>query len=77
MTVYILSRLTITDRTEYDKYENQLKKIFSNFDGKLLSVDEDPLVIAGEWEATRSMLIEFPSKKSAFTWMQSNAYQAI
>jgi uncharacterized protein (DUF1330 family) len=77
MTVYILSRLTITDRTEYDKYESQFEEIFSKFDGKLLSVDEDPLVIAGEWEANRSVLIEFPSKESAFAWMQSDAYQAI
>jgi|TARA_B110000902_G_scaffold267006_1_gene357500 uncharacterized protein (DUF1330 family) len=77
MTVYILSRLTITDRTEYDKYESQFEEIFSNFDGKLLSVDEEPLVIAGEWEATRSVLIEFPSKESAFAWMQSDDYQAI
>ena len=77
MTVYILSRLTITDRTEYDKYESQFEEIFSKFDGKLLSVDEEPLVIAGEWEATRSVLIEFPSKESAFAWMQSDDYQAI
>ena len=77
MTVYILSRLTITDRAEYQKYEDQFEAIFANFDGKLLSVDEEPLVIAGDWEATRSVLIEFPSQESAFAWMQSDAYQAI
>ncbi|MFT5838637.1 MAG: hypothetical protein ACI9UT_001131 [Flavobacteriales bacterium] len=77
MAVYILSRLTIHDRVEYDKYENQFDEIFTNFNGKLLSVDEDPLVLAGEWEATRSVVIEFPSKKDALTWMQSDEYQRI
>jgi uncharacterized protein (DUF1330 family) len=77
MTVYILSRLTIHDRAEYDKYENQFEEVFANFNGKLLSVDEEPLVLAGEWEATRSVLMEFPSKEDAFTWMQSDAYQRI
>jgi uncharacterized protein (DUF1330 family) len=77
MTVYILSRLTIHDRAEYDKYENQFEEVFANFNGKLLSVDEKPLVLAGEWEATRSVLMEFPSKEDAFTWMQSDAYQRI
>lgn len=77
MTVYILSRLTIHDRAEYEKYENQFDEVFSKFDGKLLSVDEEPLVLAGEWEATRSVLIEFPSKKEAFSWMQSDGYQEI
>ena len=28
MTVYILSRLTIHDRIEYDKYEDQFEEIF-------------------------------------------------
>lgn len=77
MSVYILSRLTIHDRLEYEKYESQFDDVFSKFDGKLLSVDEEPLVLAGEWEATRSVVIEFPSKESAFAWMQSDAYQAI
>ena len=77
MAVYILSRLTIHDRAEYEKYENQFDEIFTNFNGKLLSVDEDPLVLAGEWEATRSVVIEFPSKKDALTWMQSDEYQRI
>lgn len=77
MTVYILSRLTIHDRVEYEKYEDQFEEVFSRFDGKLLSVDEEPLVLAGEWEATRSVVIEFPSKESAFAWMQSEDYQAI
>ncbi|MFT7526843.1 MAG: hypothetical protein ACI9LY_001995 [Arenicella sp.] len=69
MTVYILSRLTIHDRGEYAKYEDLFEEVFSRVDGKLLSVDEEPLVLAGEWEATRSVAIEFPSKESAFAWM--------
>jgi uncharacterized protein (DUF1330 family) len=77
MTVYIISRLTIHDRSEYDKYENQFEEVFAKFDGKLLSVDEDPLILAGEWEATRSVLIEFPSRVAALTWMQSDDYQRI
>ena len=77
MTVYILSRLTIHDRDEYSKYEDQFMEVFEKFDGELLSVDEEPMVIAGEWEATRSVLIEFPSKEAAFAWMQSDEYQRI
>jgi uncharacterized protein (DUF1330 family) len=77
MSVYILSRLTIHDRVEYDKYNDQFHEVFAKYDGKLLSVDEEPLVLAGEWEATRSVIIEFPSKEAAFTWMQSDDYQKI
>jgi len=77
MTVYIISRLTIHDRQEYEKYEDQFEDVFSKYDGNLLSVDENPLVLAGEWQATRSVLLEFPSKEAAFTWMKSDEYQHI
>jgi uncharacterized protein (DUF1330 family) len=77
LTVYIVSRLTIHDRSKYDKYESGFAEIFEKYDGKMLSIDEDPLVLAGEWEATRSVIIEFPSKKSALTWLMSDEYQKI
>jgi len=77
MTVYVVSKLTIHDRSHYDKYEQGFMEIFEKYDGKLLSVDEEPLVLAGKWEATRSVIIEFPSKKGALNWLMSDEYQAI
>lgn len=77
MAVYIVSRLTIHDRDEYDQYESGFAEVFEKYDGKMLSVDEEPLVLAGKWEATRSVIIEFPSKKSALTWLMSEEYQHI
>ena len=35
------------------------------------------MVLSGDWQATRSVIIEFPSKQSALTWMMSGEYQAI
>jgi len=34
-------------------------------------------VLAGEWDDTRSVIIEFPSEKSALAWMTSDDYEAI
>ena len=77
MSVYIIARFKIHDRSEYDTYSAGFAEVFRQFDGKMLSIDEDPLVLAGEWEDTRSVIIEFPSKESALAWMTSDAYQAI
>jgi uncharacterized protein (DUF1330 family) len=77
MTVYIIAKFTIHDRSEYDQYESGFAEVFAKFDGKMLSVDEDPLVLSGDWQATRSVIIEFPSKDSALKWMMSDEYQAI
>lgn len=77
MSVYIISQVTITDREEYDTYSDQFLDVFTQFDGKMLSVDEEPAVLLGEWNATRSVLIEFPSEASAMAWMNSDAYVKI
>ena len=67
-------------------HKSLAKRIFSRlnksrkskkFDGKMLSVDEDPMLLMGEWQDTRSVIIEFPCKKSALAWMTSDEYQAI
>ena len=77
MSVYIIARFNIHDRSEYDKYSAGFLEVFEKFDGKMLSVDEDPMVLAGAWDDTRSVIIEFPSKESALAWLTSDDYQAI
>ena len=77
MSVYIIARFKIHDRSQYDKYSAGFLEVFEKFDGKMLSVDENPTVLMGDWDDTRSVIIEFPSKKSALAWMTSDDYQAI
>ncbi len=77
MSVYIIARFKIHDRVEYDTCSAGFAEVFKKSDGKMLSVDEDPMVLAGEWDDTRSVIIEFPSQNSALIWMTSDEYQAI
>jgi len=77
MTVYIIAEFDIHTREKYDQYDALFMDVFDQFDGKVLSVDEAPLALEGDWTSTRSVLIEFPSQESAFAWMQSRAYQEI
>ncbi len=77
MSVYIIARFKIHDRNEYDKYSAGFSEVFKKFDGKMLSVDEDPTVLMGNWDDTRSVIIKLSSKKSALAWMTSEDYQAI
>ena len=60
MSVYMISRMTIHDRAEYDKYEARFAEVFAKFEGKMLSVDEDPQVVGGagyttDWPVERYM----------------------
>ncbi len=77
MSVYIIARFKIHDRAAYDRYEEGFGPIFEKYDGKMLSVDEDPKVLQGDWDHSRSVLIEFPDKAAAYAWMTSPEYQEI
>jgi len=77
MSIYIIAQFKIHDRAAYDRYEESFGPIFEKYDGKMLSVDEDPKVLQGAWDYTRSVLIEFPNKESAYAWMTSPEYQEI
>ena len=75
MPVYLIAQLSIHDRATYAKYGSGFMDIFSRYGGRLLSVDEAPKVIEGEWGYTRTVLLEFPSEDQALSWYHSGEYQ--
>ncbi|WP_341197250.1 DUF1330 domain-containing protein [Hyphomonas chukchiensis] len=77
MTVYIVARIMISDREAYGKYEQGFMPVFNLFEGRMLSVDESPHVLEGEWTCTRTVLAAFPSKDMALEWYNCAEYQAI
>ena len=77
MTVYTVALLSIHDREEYAKYEAGFMDIFARYEGKLLSVDEAPVVLEGDWPHTRTVLIEFPSAEAMDNWYNSDDYQVL
>lgn len=75
MSAYLIVQITITDRDEYARYEAGFMAVFQKYEGTMLSVDENPTIIEGDWTATRSVLIQFPSKEAAMNWYNSVDYQ--
>ena len=77
MPVYIIAQIGIHDRAEYDKYSDGFLDVFAKYQGELLVVSEDPVVVEGEWPYTRTVMIRFPSPDEARSWYESPEYQAI
>lgn len=77
MAVYIIAQIAIHDRTEYERYSEGFLDVFARYQGELLVVSEDPLVVEGEWPYTRTVLLRFPSAEEAQRWYASPEYQAI
>lgn len=77
MANYLIAKISITDREEYELYEAGFIEIFSAYKGKMLAVDESVKLLEGEWPVTRTVLIEFPSEEDAMDWYTSEEYQKL
>ena len=77
MAHYIIAQIDIQDREKYAQYEAGFMDVFTSYKGKLLSVDENVSLLERKWPATRTVLIEFPSKEEALAWYESQEYQSL
>ncbi len=77
MSHYLIATINIVDRETYSLYEAGFMDIFSQYNGKMLAVDEKPHLLEGSWTFTRTVLIEFPSEDDALAWYRSDEYQAL
>jgi uncharacterized protein (DUF1330 family) len=77
MSAYLIANLTINDRDRYSRYEDAFMAVFETYNGKILAVDENQEVFEGDYDCTRTVLIEFPSNEDAKAWYESEAYQEI
>jgi uncharacterized protein (DUF1330 family) len=77
MTVYAIALINISNRDEYAAYEQGFMRIFAKYQGKLLAVDEKPVIKEGSWPYTRTVLLEFPSNDELDRWYHSDEYQSL
>ena len=75
---FVVVQIAIDDRDKYHQYERAAhQEYFDKFGGTVVGIDEEVEVVEGSWPFTRTVLIEFPSKKVARAWYESDEYQAV
>lgn len=77
MSVYMLALVNVHDRATYANYERGFMKIFRKYQGKLVALDESPVVKEGDWPYERTVLVEFPTLEEMERWYHSEEYQAL
>jgi len=77
MTVYFIALVDIADREQFSLYEQGFMDVFTRYAGQILAVDDDPVILEGEWPHTRTVLMSFPSTEELERWYRSPEYQAI
>ena len=68
MTVYVIAQLKMTDRAAYDRYQARFFEVFRKFSGRLLSADESPSVVEGDWKGDKLVLRSFPDEAAYHAW---------
>lgn len=75
--VYAIAQLTISDRMVYDRYQARFMGVLKRYQGRLLAADENPVVVEGEWERDKVVVLAFEDEQAFQDWADSPEYLEI
>ena len=77
MSSYFLALIDIHDPERYEQYLAGFDTVFEKVTGQVISVEDNPVVLEGEWPAGRTVLIRFPDEHELRRWYESPDYQEL
>jgi uncharacterized protein (DUF1330 family) len=77
MTVYVIAQLKFKDEERYRKYQARFFDVFKDSGGRLLAADEKPVVLDGEWERDKVVVMSFADEQKARSFLDSPGYREI
>ena len=77
MSTYFIAYIKINHPEEYERYLEGFDEVFEKYKGKVIIVDDSPMVLEGDWPYTRAVVIRFPSEKELNRWYESPEYQSL
>ena len=77
MSAYFIANIRIVDDMAYHQYLAEVDTVFHRFNGEYITVEENPIVLEGQWNYSRLVLIKFPDLESLRQWYHSEDYQRI
>ena len=77
MSVYFVANIRIKDQEAFNEYRAKVDAVFNRYSGEYLSIDDNPIILEGEWKYSRLVLIRFPDIDSLNQWYYSEDYQDI
>ena len=51
--------------------------VFKNYEGRVLVADESPLIVEGNWDGNKVVVVSFPDEASFRDWAESPEYLEI
>lgn len=77
MKAYMIAHIEVTDPELMEKYREKVPTIIEKYNGKYLVRGGDSLLLEGDLFKHRMVLVEFPDRKSAEKFYNSEEYAPI
>jgi uncharacterized protein (DUF1330 family) len=75
---YVVFQEEITDLERYlNEYLPTAAETIEKHEGKVLVYTTDPEILEGEWDHSRTVVVEFPSVEAARDWYTDPAYEEV
>ena len=74
---YFVALINIHDPVRYEQYLAGFDAVFEQYEGEVVSVEDNPTVLEGEWPAERTVLIRFPNERGLRRWYDSPEYRQL
>ena len=75
MAAYLIVDVDVTDPDRYAEYIKAVPGTIEAFGGRYLARAGETVVLEGDWQPKRFVLLEFPSVERAKEWWDSDAYR--
>jgi uncharacterized protein (DUF1330 family) len=75
MTAYVIVETDITDPERYEQYKAATPAAIAAGGGRFLVRGGEHVVLEGDWQPTRLVMVEFEDLAAAKRWYESELYQ--
>ncbi len=77
MAAYVIAQIEVTDWEKFQAYIKEAPRTISQYGGKYIARGGESVVLEGDAQNKRMVLIEFPSLQHAKDWYNSEEYRQI
>jgi len=76
MAAYVIVETDVTDPEQYEQYKAASPAAIAAGGGRFLVRGGEHVVLEGDWQPPRLVMLEFDDLEAARRWYESDAYQA-
>jgi uncharacterized protein (DUF1330 family) len=77
MAAYVIVETDVTDPEQYEQYKAASPAAIAAGGGRFLVRGGELVVLEGDWQPPRLVLLEFDDLEAARRWYESQAYQQV